>query len=151
MTTTNTKSLCEFPEPIVAAYVDRVRNLSDAQLTSLNRLPHTSLVRWSDPATWWLAPIAACMWLTSMWRLWMIHRIGTAGCRDVGALREYRLLWNDLSHRGWRPIGESRIALGLYTLRWRHVLADARHKYTTTIGAFVPSAAIGWTDHEASA
>jgi hypothetical protein len=143
--------LYEFPDPVVAAYLDQVRALPERQFATLNQLPDEPLVRLRRPATWVLIPIAVWMGLASRWRRWMTHRIAEAGCRDSDALREYRLLWAQLAHRGWHPVGESRVTLALYVLRWRRILEDAPSKYSSTIGAFIPASSIGWEHPEASA
>jgi hypothetical protein len=54
----NAQSFREFPDSVVAAYLDSVRGLSEDQFRILNGLPETILVRWNDPVTWILAPIA---------------------------------------------------------------------------------------------
>jgi hypothetical protein len=151
MTTPNRQVLCEFPDPVVAAYLKQVLDLPEAPFAALNHLPRPRLVSLTHPTTWWLAPVALWQWAGSMWRRRMMRQIGTAGCRDVDAAHEYQLFYEYLSHGGWRPVGEGRVALALYVLRWRNILPDAPQKYAKHMGSFVPATVLGWSVHEPSA
>jgi len=147
----NANSFCEFPDPIVANYLERVRLLSDAQFVALNQLPMLRLVRWNVLTTWWLAPVEIWMWVARATRRRIMRQFGMAGCSDHAARRAYQDLWADLTRRGASPIGEMHIAMGLQVVRFRNVLPGAPEKYAKHIGAFVPRSSIGWTAHEASA
>jgi len=144
------QSFHEFPDPVVGAYLEKVRSLTDAQFAALNG-PKKRLVRWNVPVSWLLAPVA--VWLRVRQRLLRraLRYLAMGGCQDSKALHEYKVFYAHLAHRGCTDVGEMRIGRGLQLLRIRDTIPTAAEEYRRLMGQFVPTDTLGWTAHEASA
>jgi len=136
----------EYPDPVVAAYLERVRSLPDSQFARLNQLPEKRVVRWNDPLSWLFAPILLLISMRQALLRSAMRRFGMGGCRDPEVLREYKIFWAQLAHRGATGTGETKIALGLLWVRSRDGLPEARENYLKSMDAFVPISSIGWTN-----
>lgn len=130
---------CEFPDPVIARYLQCVRDLPDRRLDWLQnegKLPPWS---WLFPFTWWLT-------VREAGTAWAMRRLAEAGCRAPDALLQYRRLWKLLVKRGWPRSAQTRVAYGLVALRTRRRRPDAREQYMSAIGAFIPIELLGWAD-----
>jgi hypothetical protein len=137
MISTQGKLWCEYPDPVIVAYLDHVQALSGARHAAVNGMETGNALYWLFPVFWWLAAKESIL-------SWAMRRIAVGGCCDEAALREYRVFWARLAHEGWSAAGSARAARGLFALRSRLQLAQAAKDYARAIGAFVPPESIGW-------
>jgi hypothetical protein len=82
----------DLPDPVIAAYLARVQALTDPAFSALNGR-RTPPLAWLNPRFYYYS---AWTWLFA----WTLRRASMAGCRDEDVLRDYRLFWAVLAHRG---------------------------------------------------
>jgi hypothetical protein len=131
----------EFPDPVIVAFMERVKALSTADRGLLQiRLgdvpPHSfrgaiwHLVKW----------IRATVLATRVFRLYLW------GCQDVTARRAYQRFVSELILDGWTYNGVGVVAVGLMTLRTRLGQPRKAIAYDRIFGSLVGRGAIGWHD-----
>jgi hypothetical protein len=139
---TMTQPIVEFPDPVVANYMERVLHLAPAARRHLDVHIREAMLQgaWiTHPSLLVMSPI---VWLRSM--LFIRGAIRTA---DIAAEIEYRSFFAALRRQGWTIAGRGRVALGLILVRLRAANPEgALRAYLSGMDAFVPHRAIGWTE-----
>jgi hypothetical protein len=137
-----TQHIVEFPDAVVANYMERVRHLAPAARRQLDvRIRQAMLY-----GAWITHPQLLLMspWVLFRSLLFIRAAIRTS---DIAAEVEYRTFFDDLRRQDWTVAGRGRVALGLVILRLRGVNPQgAFQAYRAGMDAFVPHRAIGWTD-----
>ena len=133
---------CEYPEPIIAAYVQSVRSLpvpvdvadlSAAFIERSRTVPLRAKVALRF-ASW---VVAATVRLSIVSATWTVS--------DHRAKIAYRSLLNELQNRGWPAASRQRVVHGLNALRGRKMTGAGRERlYNLSMERFVPRSTIGW-------
>ena len=137
------RDLIEWPDPIVAAYLTRVRSLSDAERSRLwsSDWVHLWRVLWRDK------PAALRRAFSAYFRAWMTRQLSMARGNDPDALREYRVFWQEIRSGAWTAGARTCIAVGLSAVRMRQYDHDAAvANYTACMERAIPRRSIDWRD-----
>jgi hypothetical protein len=132
----------DYPDAVVANYLDRVQALEPMQRDALDGSALTfffqSLItlRLEGAMAAAVAPLVA--------RAGIKMSIAEA---TPEALLEYRKFWENIRRQGWGVFGQMKIAAGLYAVRKRiEDQGDAQRHYQRVMGKIVPRESVGWID-----
>ena len=135
----------EFPDPIVSAFLTRVRALSMNERASVEMHPRNmlsgALLRDIPAVLFGVAKLYVIMAISI--------RTSTSGCPDPEAQKEYERFWRELASRGWSPLGRARVAWTLQAIRLRAQPATHR-MYSRGLARIVSPTSIGWPEGEAA-
>jgi hypothetical protein len=133
---------CEYPEPVIASYLQAVRALpvppeTDDVLAHLLAGSERAGLRRQLVNAVALVGLTASTWLTLTSATWTVQ--------NQAAKAAYRSLLAELEKRGWTPEARQKVAYGLSALRGREMTgASGERLYAMTMERVVPRNSIGW-------
>lgn len=135
------RTLCEYPDPVVAAYMRRVQALTPNARATLGE-PVWPRVR---KLHWFFIPKLLYYW--SMAAL-MAHGAVVAATRtdDSEARVAYQLFWNQLRKNKWSLVTRGKVAWGLLAVRSRANDATGAVRLYRRMETLIPRASIGWAE-----
>ena len=136
-----TQHVIEFPDTVVANYMERVRHLAPAARRHLDVHIREAMLQ----GAWITHPELLLMSPVVLFRSLLFIR---AAIRTpvIDAEIAYRSFFAELRRQHWTVAGCGRVALGLMILRLRAVNPEGAFRaYRSGMDAFVPHQAIGWS------